>query len=184
MNESYMFNLSDFLVNAASQTTVPVQVPLSGRFRVNPAKDRLAGPFKLVFFDHEWWLIHPDVASQHRFPNLWCAELYEAIYEDGRTFVIPVTHPLSGREGWYETLNQAIQLARKQWVSIESDRTQDCYLIYPQGKTRLGAPSWLEGDFSDLVDLAFTDRTITTLAQARAKWPKATKRVICESLED
>lgn len=184
MNNPLLFNLEDFLVNDTSQASVAVQVPHGGWFRVHPEKDRLPGPFHLAFSEKEWWLIHPDVISQYRISNLWRAELYEGIYEDGRTFVIPVTHPLPGKEDWYETLNHAVSLARNQWVSIESDREQDCYLIHPQAKTKKLIPNWPECDFSDLVELAFTDRIITTCQQAQAKWPKRLKRVIHESFDD
>lgn len=183
MRDPAVFSLSDYVAHA-HQTAISVQVPHGGWFRVHPDKERLAGPFFVARSDEQWWLIHPEVVAEVRISGLWRADLYEAMYEDGRIFIIPVTYPLPGKEGWFETLSEAVKLARKQWVTIESDRDQFCYQVYTEPKKKRAEPDWLGCDFGDLVESAFADRIVTTCDQARKKWPRSAKRSISESFEE
>lgn len=185
MSNPPVFSLDDYVANA-HQTAATVQIPHGGWFRVHPDKERVAGPFFVARYEEQWWLVHPDViASGIRISVLWRADLYEAMYEDGRVIVIPVTYPLPGKEGWFNTLTEAVKQARKQWVSIESDRDQGCYQVHTEPKKKRADADWLGCDFGDLVEHAFADRIITTCEQARKKWPQfSSKRTVTEAYED
>lgn len=177
------FLLDDFLAHS-HQSPAIVQVPHGGWFRVHPDKERLVGPFFVARSDDQWWLVHPDVVPEVRISGLWRADLFEAMYEDGRTIIIPLTYPMLGKEGWYDSLQEAIKVSRKQWVSIESDRDQGSYDVHTEPKKKRTEPDWLGCDFGELVESAFAGRIISTLEQARKKWPRSSKRVIPESLDD
>jgi hypothetical protein len=176
--------LSDFLAHG-HQTEVLVQVPHRARFRVQLRNDGPSGPFHLARHKDIWWLLHPDMIDMVPSYELWRAELYEAVYDDGQTFVIPVTYPRPGKEGWGETLTEAVHLATKQWVSIESDHENCRYLISADAKKWRAEPNFCGCDFGDLIDLAFEGRIITTREQAFELWPrKRRRRTISESYED
>ena len=94
------------------------------------------------------------------------------------------TYPLPGCETWYESLSNVVQLARKQWVSIESDKEQACYNLLPSKKKWQALPVWLEATFAEVVEFAFLDRIIATGDEAKARLPKTSKRRNVEEVED
>lgn len=166
MSKPAVFRLDDFVV-AEGQTDVPICIPKSP-FRIHPDKNRTAGPVYLSRAGDEWWLVHPDVLDTYRVPRLWQAELFQGIWPDGRTFILPLTYPRPNCGGWFDTLQQAIQLARTQWITIESDSDQGCYLITPAKKAG-GAIEWPECDFADVVEVAFDGHIILTPQEAMAR---------------
>ena len=183
MLKPHEFNLDDFSIDASSQIHLPVCIPHNIPFRTHPDSERTTTVF-LSRAGDEWWLIHPKVVERYRIPRLWQADLYEGVQENGTSFVLPVTYPLPGCETWYESLSNVVQLARKQWVSIESDKEQACYNLLPSKKKWQALPAWLEATFAEVVEFAFLDRIITTGDEAKARLPKTSKRRNVEEVED
>jgi hypothetical protein len=178
------FNLADFAIDPTSQIHLPVCIPHNMPFRIHPDAERTATVF-LSRAGDEWWLLHPKVVERYRAPRLWQADLYEGVQENGMSFVLPVTYPLPGYEGWYESLSHAVQLARKRWVSIESDREQGRYNMVPGASKVLSIPAqWLDGEFSEIVEVAFLDRIISSVEEAKVRLPKTSKRKTEEVIED
>lgn len=180
MANPHEFCLDDFAVDASSQMHIPVCIPHKTLFRIHPDIERTSTVF-LSRAGDEWWLIHPKVVERYRVPRLWQADLYEGIQDNGTSFVLPVTHPLPGCEGWHDTLTRAAQLARKHWVNIESNKEQACYNVHPDGKKWRSVPEWPDGTFAEIVEFSFLDRIITTYEDAKARLPRSTKRNIEEN---
>lgn len=183
MRNTATFSLDQFALDDTSHIQVPVAIPHNKPFRIHPDADRTR-TVHLSRAGDEWWLIHPAVVAQYRVPRLWQADLYQGIYENGTTFIMPATHPLSGCESWYSSLSRAVKLARKDWISMESDRGQACYNIASNKKHWTTKPEWPDDSFSDIVELAFFDRIITTVADAKSRLPHKTKRRVEETFDD
>lgn len=183
MRNTTAFSLDQFALDDTSQIQVPVAIPHNKPFRIHPDPDRTVTVYSSRAGD-EWWLVHPDVVAKYRVPRLWQADLYQGVHENGSTFVLPVTHPLTGFETWYSSLSRAVKLARKDWISIESDRDQACYNIHAAKKNWAAAPDWSDDSFSDVIELAFFDRIISTVAEARSRLPHKAKRRIEETFDE
>lgn len=174
MSETCVFELEAFRAEEG-QIDVPVCTP-TGPFRVRPGKDRGFGPVYLSRYDEQWWLVSKDVVDRFRVPNLWKADLYEAVRADGTYFVLPLTHPRPGCVDWYDTLLEAIQRARKEWIISESDRELRRYHIRTETRKKLSAPEWLDCDFTELVEVAFTGRIVRTVKDAERCFGRRTSR--------
>ena len=177
MADQNAFDLSRFLADEDRPIEIKVFVP-KGVFRIHPNEDRMAGPVYMSYAGNEWRLVGRDVVNSYRVPYLWQAELYEGTLPDGTTFILPLTYPKPGCEGWFNTLQQAISLARTQWVSIEADREEMCYVITPDGKKMQKPLEWMDCGIADLVGAAFFDRMVLTVKEAEKCFPKKQPRRI------
>lgn len=183
-----LLDLSRFAVRSPgySNASVPVCIPTS-RFRIHPDRRRMASDVYLSRAGNEWSLVAADVVEEGlvHIPKLWRADLYEGIWQNGRSFVLPVTFPVEGGHmDWYDTLTYAVSLARKQWVTVASDKNQGCFLVTPE-KKHLAAPEvWPDCEFAELVELAFYDRIILSREDAIAKLPKKARREVSEEMDE
>lgn len=184
MSDKSEFDLENFRATEEGQTEIPVCVP-TGPFRVRPGMDRSIEAVFVSRHNDQWWLVSADVESRFRVPRLWKADLYEAVRADGSYFILPITHPRPGCEDYYDTLQEARQRARKEWVIAESDRDQKCYHISTATRKNLSPPEWLECDFAKLVEAAFEGRIIHTVKDAeRCFGKRASRRVLDEECVD
>ena len=178
------FNVDDFLVKDEGQTEVPVWIP-RGLFRINPDPDHMIGPVYLSRVDDHWQLVSSEVVSNFRVPFLWQAELYEGILPDGTIFVLPLTYPKPGCEDWFNSLQQAIGLARTQWIAIQADKKQKFYEVLPVAKNKLAQPEWFDCEFADVLEVAFFDRMVRTQQDAEKYFQKkSVRRVLREEFDE
>ncbi|MDF1481085.1 hypothetical protein [Extensimonas sp. H3M7-6] len=147
MRNTEPFSLDQFALEDGDQIPVPVAIPHNKPFRIHPDVERTKSVY-LSRAGDEWWLIARDVVAKYRVPRLWQADLYQGIYENGNTFILPVTHPLMGYETWYSSLSRAVKLDRKDWISIESDREQARYNIHSNKKRWITTPEWPDDSLS------------------------------------
>lgn len=140
-------------------------------FRVHPNKNRTSRVLLSRYDDHRWWLINKLIAKAYRVNKLWRARLYHATLEDGTNFLLPVTEPRSSGSDWHDSLNQAVELGRKQWVRAVPE--DDCYRLETPNIRR--EPQWMEGEWPDFMEVAFqnlridTDQHASRLFRPRAK---------------
>lgn len=173
------FELSD---EDCDQDSVPVMIPRSP-FRIHPDKSRTSRVILSRFDRRHWWLVDKAVARSCRVPRRWVSTLHHACLEDGTNFILPLTEPREGYEGWFQSLKQAIALARKQWVVAEPDADERTYNIKPHNNGWAG-PRWLAGDWSDYVELAFYDHTITSHQQAKSLFQSRCRHPIEEDSDN
>lgn len=184
MSERPSFSLSDYVVDT-DEVAIPVCIAKQP-FRIHPSKKRSAGPLLLARPDQrDWWLVHPDIAQRYQIPHLWTADLYQGIWADGGSFLMPVTHPRAGGPtGWYDTLTEAVTLARTQWVTVKADHDNECYIVAEAKSSWRAAPDWPDWTFADMVEYAFADRVIATKADVKGRFaPKGGRRVVHEEDE-
>jgi hypothetical protein len=95
-------------------------------FRIHHDKTRTS---RVLLSRHggRWSLVNKAIARTYKVPKLWRARLYHAVLEDGTNFLLPVTEPRSDGRDWYDSLNQAVELGRKQWVKAIPE--EDCYRL-------------------------------------------------------
>jgi len=177
MRKPTTFTLQDYELgdDEILQDDIPVFVP-QNPFRIHPDRSRTSRVLLSRYDDQRWWLINKNIAKAYRVPKLWRAKLYHATLEDGMNFLLPITEPKSPGSGWYESLNQAVDLGRKQWVRAISD----------DGRYRLETPSlwheprWIEGDWPDFMEVAFQQLRIDTDQQAGELFRPRAKSIITE----
>lgn len=181
------FTLEDFILptdNDVEDITIPVCIPVQP-FHIHPSMQRRVSPLWLARPDGKWWLVHPEVVARYHVPKLWKADLYQAIWPDGRSFLLPVTHPrASGPEGWYSSLTEAVQEAQQGWITLERDHNSECYdFERPKGWRK--APNWPDWDFEDIVHLAFFDHllTVPTAKAMQLTRRRTPRRFIEETVE-
>jgi hypothetical protein len=178
------FKSQDFIVDNTHQLFIPVQLPYNGWFRVNPHRKGKGEPYNIVRYLNEWWLVHPKVTAKLRIPKLCLAELFEAVYSDGRTLIVPLTTSLPGKEDWNSTLNLAIKTAKKQWTSLQKDDYQDCFNHSTNAPKTLLEPEWIHDDWDKLLEQAFVDRMILSVEQAEKMFVKRSHVKILNIEED
>jgi len=163
---------------------IPVTTPKTA-FRINPSKNRMHKGVILKRSNDNchWYLIHPDVARSGCLSGLWKAELYEGVRSNGASFVLPVTHARAGREERTDSLRAVVAIARRRWVMMVSDAEQDSWIVTEpenSGKLQSLEPTWFDGEFSRLIEIAFRGRIILTQQEALAQFRKTSRREITE----
>lgn len=147
-------------------TSIPVGKPSKGTFfRVREGE---GWEFPVLTVQDpgssETYIVQPEVA-----PSLGglCrpVQLHAAIDRHGNEFLLPV--PLPGSDGrrnrWHESLNQAAQLAKKQWVRIGANMPAGSYdVLVAQGN--LPEPAWPETTLEDLIRLGFHGKVIDSVS--------------------
>lgn len=157
------------------QDDILVFVP-KNPFRIHPDKNRTSRVLLSRYDDQRWWLINKSIAKAYRVPKLWRARLYHATLEDGTNFLLPVTEPRSSGSDWHDSLSQAVELGRKQWVKAISEN--DCYRIETPNIRR--DPRWIDGDWPDFMEVAFQHLRIDADAQARPLFRSRAKSIVTE----
>jgi hypothetical protein len=186
MGTTKRFKLTEFAAHDDHLVEeVKVCIPQTA-FRIHPEKSHMMGLVILKRFEDNWYLVHPQVAKTFQMPHLWRAALYEGVKSNGASFVLPLTNARPGRENRYDSLKEAINDARRQWIRVESDHDQDTWAAIPQASKQLAAvrPTWFEGGFSALIELAFRGRIIRTVDEAMAICPKQSHRNYSDDDED
>jgi hypothetical protein len=91
-------------------------------------------------------------------------QLHAAIDRQNNVFLIPV--PLPGESGtrnpWHESLAQAVEHAKINWIRITANMHIGGYDIY-EAEGVLPEPDWIEADIETLVEVAFRGKIISTL---------------------
>jgi hypothetical protein len=167
------FKAADFRDNPRHQTSIPVQLPYLGYFRVNPHREGVDGIYNLVRYQDEWWLVHPEVVNNYKIPKLRKAELYEALYDDGRTILVPVTKSAPGYEDFNLSMKAIMEAAQKRWLALHKDEENSCFISNPAASNRFEDPEWVLNDSPDLlIEAAFRDRMILSVEQAKKMFTK------------
>lgn len=118
-------------------------------------------------------------------PQLWRADLYEGITPDGQRFLLPVTQPLqANRNTYHETLSDAVKLARKKWITVESDKDHKCFNVSCEKAMKTEPDNWPECDFVDVLEKAFRGRIICTSKDVLIKLKKPSRRDISEDYDE
>lgn len=176
------FDLNEFAAHGDEiRQDVSVCIPKTP-FQIHPNRSRMMKSVVLKHYENQWFLIHPDVAREGRLSGLWRAALYEGVKSNGVSFVLPLTIARAGREERYDSLKETIREARHGWVLVQSDIDQDSWVTTPQNSKKMQAlePQWFDGEFSTLIEIAFSGRIITTLKEASEIFRKSSKREITE----
>lgn len=107
-----------------------------------------------------WWLIHPEVAATYHVPDMLKVDLHDCVCRGGLRFVLAVFE--SEVEGLQAVLNEAVILAREQWVRVRAsdDWSSIDMVIDDAGLPRL--PPWPPGGFMDELRRLFQGRCIST----------------------
>lgn len=181
-NKKKTFSLDHYLIdeedyNQAITPEIPVCIPRVP-FRIHPNIDRVAHVF-ICLINNRWHLVSTELAKCYRIPKLWQAQLFEGIDHEGNTFIVPLTRSTLENESWHDSLDIAINRARKQWMTIETSHEDKIHLGVP-AITKLSNPCWPEHDFADVLELAFKDRSIDNHAEADRLFSKRRQAEVIE----
>lgn len=180
------FDLSLFRASSSGvASAVQVCVPKTA-FRIHPDRERTASDIYLSHVEGKWWMVAADVIEDDgvEVQNLWRADLFEGIRPDGQRFVLPVTLPMySDKTDWHDSLTQAVRLARKKWVTVESDKINKCFEVTSEKPMKVGPDDWNDCEFSDLLEQAFHGRIVYTRQEAVTKLRRPSRREISEDFE-
>lgn len=176
MSEAPAFNLADYELddNELVQDDILVFVPRNP-FRIHHDKTRTSRVL-LSRHDGRWTLIRKTIARRYKVSKLWRARLYHATLEDGTNFLLPVTEPRSDGGDWFDSLNQAVELGRKQWVKAIPE--EDCYRLETPNIRH--EPLWMEGEWPEFMEAAFQNLRIDTDQHASRHFRPRAKSIITE----
>lgn len=155
---------------------IPICVPKGLPIRVHP-RHVFTGVL-LSTIGNQWYLIASELVRSYRFPNLWHAELYHAIDQDGKSYILPLTLTYSDHgESWQESIEAAIRLGRKKWIVIEKNDAGNG-VNSTSVLEKIPTPDWPETDFEELLKSAFKYKTIENHAEADRLVMKKKKTVV------
>lgn len=146
-------------------THVPVGKPGPDRFfRVHPSEAMRFGT--LIYEDKatkDVYVVVPDLADM--FGRLARpVVLHLAVDRRGNPFLIPV--PLPSQSGsripWHESLAQAVNKAKDDWVRIASNMAAGVYDVFV-ATAALQPPDWPDKKIDELVSLAFKGKIVDQL---------------------
>jgi len=91
-------------------------------------------------------------------------QLHAAIDRQNNVFLIPVQLPNESgiRNPWHESLAQAVEHAKLNWIRITANMHSGGYDVY-EAEGVLPEPAWPESDIDALVQVAFRGKIITSL---------------------
>jgi len=146
-------------------TKVPVGKPKKSQFFRTHASDDMT--FTAMLLEQkesrESYLVLPDVAQEIS-ELVHPVQLHAAIDRQNNVFLIPV--PLPGEDGtrnpWHESLAQAVEHAKLEWIRITANMHLGGYDVY-EAQGALPDPEWPAHDMDALVDVAFRGKIITNL---------------------
>jgi hypothetical protein len=155
------FDINEYLVNLQDfepRQSVPVCVPRKP-FRIEKGSARYG---YLICSENQWYLLHPELSNDHDISGIQKATLYQGIFDDGESFILPVTHPEPGKNpSWYDGWMNIVDAAQKRWVLASKNVDARCYLPKEvKGPKTLNWPDW---DMEYCLELAFWNRHIDTL---------------------
>ncbi len=143
-------------------TQVPVGKPDKARFfQIRDGQDWVFPTYILQMKDaNETYLVMPHIA-----PVLGSlarpVELHAAIDRSGNPSLVPVFLP--GEDGkrnpWHESLAQAVEQAKTQWVRIEANMSAGAYGVLV-AKGNLPEPVWPGTTMEELIKVAFRGKII------------------------
>lgn len=154
------FNLSNFVHNQTEDLESPPRVCIPrDPFRIHPDKSRKASVF-LTWKNERWYLVAKDVAEEFCLSSVRRAEIYEGVFLNGKTFLLPITLTNDPEyASWGDSLLESVPKARRHWVELEKDKDfnrHESRIL----KTMKETPNWSELEFEEIVALAFYDRII------------------------
>jgi hypothetical protein len=111
----------------------------------------------------ETYLLTPEVAIN--FPDIVRpVRLHLAVDRRENPIIIPVQLP--GEDGrrnlWHESLTQAIERAKQQWVRIVANMSAGGYDVLV-AQADLAGPVWPEQSMTELIEIAFRGKIISSL---------------------
>jgi hypothetical protein len=180
MRDIPAFNLADYAIDEEIevQDSIPVFVTKQ-RFRIHPDIRRVIRVYLSRLDDKNWWLVKNSVKKATKIPKLWLADLHHGVLEDGTNFILPLTHPHHGYNGYHDSLKTAIEKARSVWCRVVTNTTERDYNILISRNNR-SEPVWLDGPWSDFIEVAFQDYTINTIEQAATLSPSSRRHNLPE----
>jgi hypothetical protein len=111
----------------------------------------------------ETYVVLPQVA-QELSELMRPVQLHAAIDRQNNPFLIPV--PLPGEDGnrnpWHESLAQAVELAKTQWLRISANMPMDAYDVFV-AEGPLTDPEWPGHSIDALIQVAVRGKIITDL---------------------
>lgn len=121
-----VFDLAPFLTpKHANGLTTRIGIPRYP-FRLRPGS--CTEPLNLMLHNKLWWLVHQSVVK-HCPPNkIISTPLYEGVYQDGRTILIPLADQMGQMQDWGLFLESALRKAERTWVKIETNYYDQCDL--------------------------------------------------------
>jgi hypothetical protein len=155
-------NYGDTLGSKKVITTANVSKPTKGRFfRTSDDPDCIANVYILEDkTEGTYHLTSPEVAAV--LGNLVRpTSLYLAVDRADNPFLIPVPLPSENgtRNPWHQSMLNAIEAAKKDWVRIEADKSAGMYQTFV-ALGELPEPTWPDMSMDELLQLAFAGRTI------------------------
>ena len=87
--------------------------------------------------------------------------LRQALTRQGTVFIWPVAlpDPDGRRNTWADSAHEAVRHAEDAWVRLVADMGMGAYRIY-KAEGQLTEPVWPDRPFSELLEIAFTNRVI------------------------
>ncbi len=113
--------------------------------------------------NHETYLVARDLWQE--LPEfITPVRLCTAITRHGSPFLWPAKLPdPNGRSlDWYTSMQEAQQLATKNWVRVQADMSAGSYAVF-EATGNLPAPEWPELTFQELLKIAFKTRFIESM---------------------
>jgi hypothetical protein len=111
----------------------------------------------------ESYLVTPEVAQEIS-ELVRPVTLYAVIDRQNNVSLVPV--PLPGENGvrnqWHESLAQAVEHAKLEWIRITANMHTGGYDVYEAEGALLG-PEWPAHDIDELVQVAFRGKIIVNL---------------------
>lgn len=155
-------NYGDALGSKKVITTANVSKPTKGRFfRASDDPDCVADVYVLEDkAEGTYHLTSPEVAAV--LGNLVRAtSLHLAVDRANNPFLIPIPLPAENgtRNPWHQSMLNAIDVAKTEWVRVEADKSAGIYQTFI-ALGELPGPTWPDMSMDELLQLAFSGRTI------------------------
>lgn len=146
-------------------TLVPVGKPKKPQFFRTHAAPEMT--YEVMLLEQkesrEYYGVMPDVAQEVS-KLVQPVQLHAAIDRQNNVFLIPV--PLPGENGtrnpWHESLAQAVEHAKLNWLRITANMHAGGYDVFV-AEGALPEPVWPAHDIDTLVDVALRGKIITSL---------------------
>ncbi len=149
-------------------TNIPVRKPNRQEFvRVHTHPDYCFETalleIKMERMGHELYIVDPSLCDE--LPgDISPMALFTTINRQGVLTLWPIRLPDSqGRHNsWPQSALQAAEMAKKQWVKVAANMSLGGYDVF-HASADLSDPEWPDLSFSEILNLAFREKYITTL---------------------
>jgi hypothetical protein len=147
-------------------TTVPVRKPHRQEWvRVHDGEDQHLTPAAIIELkeDRETYVLRPEVARALG-GEFSIVSIHLAINRHGVVFLWPVKLPSpDGRVlEWHRSAAEAAERAKGRWVKVVANMSLGAYEIH-EAQAIFSDPIWPDLPFSEILKVAFRDRTINSL---------------------